>query len=392
MKRLLALCALIAVSAVVTGAVEPGPKSLDLTLTTHSTAPMFALPPGMPPGMTIPGLTDMNKPTRSIDGSAEYRRVPAGSIHVSVPGDLGLAGDRLVLRLSRPEAVSIPDSIPSGRGPAPSGRFQMTTKQYWRPNTAAGPLVNEIDVDLSQYSGADGRMPSRRTMERAMERAGIDRTATGEEDVPNVGPGVGRGAYVLNTGSVTVPIEGFLAAVNVSEPASIMSIDPVAGFELVWQSDPLARGYILHATGMVMEGQSVKEIIKWVSTESTPPERVRDGYEPATTIAADVAAKILLPPGTSRCRVPSGVFTERVNMVTIKVTAVGPDFRTTVDSTLVTVKIRSEWDANWNRMMAEQMNGAGGYGGRGGRPGSGSTGSGRNPYLPPGYEMPDEEY
>lgn len=188
-------------------AAPPAPREYTLELRTSTTAPMFAIP-------AMPGMADPNRPTRTIDGEAVYTGSAIEPIFVTVPASLRLPGNRLDLHVSR--LGPLPDYTPPAGAPgAAGGRMQvdMTIKTYWHPDTAAGPLVERIqaDVDLSAPGGM-GAIPAR-AAERAA--AAADRTASGSENVEPLGA-VGAGAYVLNTGGLTMPLNGFLLPLTVS--------------------------------------------------------------------------------------------------------------------------------------------------------------------------------
>lgn len=349
-KASLVVLALLCATAA-SAAEQPAARVYTLELLTSVTAPMFAMPAGMP---QMPGMPDFGgKPSRTISGSAEYAVAAVEPIHVTVPSSLGLAANRLKLSVSKFEMPEMPSNMPPQRGQA-TGRMEvdMTTKVFWHPETAHGPLTSRIkmDVDLSARPGTPGAVPQR-YLDRVQEQA--DRTAEGSDAVNREGA-PGDGDYVLNTGGFTMPLPGFLQPIKVTKPASIMEINPAQAIELVWEPDTLARGYIVHARGMVMENQKLKEMILWVSTESTPPERVREGYEVATTIADDVRRKILLPPGSTRCTIPGGLFGE-VNMLMITITAVGDDFTGKQGDCVLKGRIRSEWSANRMKGMGAGM-------------------------------------
>lgn len=346
----------------------PRAREYVIELTTSVSAPLFAMPsyPGMPAGM------GGSPPSRSISGEATYFRAAVEPIFVTVPASLGLPSDRLPLRVSRFEGVP---TMPQGTTGGGTQRVQvdMTTKQYWHEVTAHGPLTERIQMDREISTG--GMSVPRSTLDRAA--AELDRTASGSADVERPGS-IGRGSYVLNTGSLAMPLDGFLLPITVTQPASLLGADLSRPLEVTWLPDSGARGWILHGRGMIMEGQTVKEIVLWVSTESTPPERVRDGYDlppglsPSAGIASDVSRRILLPPGTTRCVVPGGLFAN-VDMLTLTVTAIGDDYLGHADSCTLRGRIRSTWTATRMKSMA----------GMGGPPGAGGPGMGQG--MPPGY-------
>ena len=358
MKTMIAL--LLVLLAAPTLAAEPDVvREYMLELMTRVSAPMMAMP-------AYPGMPGMGgaQPSRTLSGEAVYVAAPAASpIFVAVPASLRLRDNRLPLQVTQlPEGMTMP---PAGMGAAPGGRVHIEMKNllWWHPDTAAGPLTESINTDVTMPAhGSRPAMPPAEQLRRV--RAELDRTAEGEENVVPMGT-AGRGDYLLNTGGHTMPLTGFLLPLTVSEPASLATVDLNGPITVAWNNDTLARGYILHAHGMVMQGQQVKETVLWVSTDSCPPERVRTGYEVGTTIANDVRDRILLPPGTTRCVIPPAIFAQ-VDMLTLTLTAVGDDYAADTRGCRYRARIRSEWTATKMRSMGGP--GAGRYGAPTGMP------------------------
>lgn len=373
MKTMIALL-LFVLAAPVLATDAPVVREYTLELMTSVSLPMMAMP-------AYPGMPDAGgaQPSRTISGEAVYATAaPVTPVFVAVPESLQLRDNRLPLQVTQmPEGMLMP---PAGMGAAPGGRMHVEMKNilWWHPDTAAGPLTESIntDVDMSARGGARPAMPSETQLQRV--RAELDRTATGEENVVPL-TAVGRGEYVLNTGGHTMPLAGFLLPLTVTEPASPAAIDVRGPITVVWNSDTAARGYILHARGMVLQGQQVKETVLWVSTDSCPPERVRTGYEAGTTIADDVRDRILLPPGTTRCVIPPAIFAQ-VDMLTLTLTAVGADYAADTRGCRYRARIRSEWTAT--KMPGMGGPGAGRYGAPTGMP-AGYPPAGRSAGYPP---------
>lgn len=323
-------------------AQQPTTKRFYLILTTQTQAMPFAMPniPNMP---NIPGLPDFGKPQRIIDGRAEYAEPAAEPIFVSVPADLKLAQNRLVLKVPQPFAWTATPR--GGVGQPQGGKFKVTNMLYWHPDTAEGPITQSTELDTSQAApppgGADMGPPQLDAGAGAEELA---KRATGQE---NVLPErvVGQGDYALNTGGTAV-LDGFLPAIKVTQPKSLNEIDLTEGIAVEWDAVEGARGYILHAMAMVGGGTGQAQemtTIQWVSTLREPPERVRGGYTVATTIQDDLDNGILLPGDATSCKVPPRVFPAEVSMFTLTVTAIGNDFYSNTDDIVVYGQIRSEW-------------------------------------------------
>jgi hypothetical protein len=347
-RCLLALVSSLLVLALAGGALwaqQPKTEKLTLTLSTETQLLPFKIPdmPGMPK-MPKPG-----EPQRVISGEAAYPTAAVEPIFVTVPADLKLAQNKLVLRVPKPgQGPGVP--TPGQPGQPPQGKMQWSSKLYWHPDTAEGPLTQSVTIDLSQ---AGPMMGPGGGMAQAMGRiaADMEKTATGSEnELPeNV---VGSGQYVLNTGG-TATLDGFLPPVKVTQPEALAEVKLADGFEVEWEPVAGARGYILHAMAMVgqMGQMNNMTIISWVSTLKEPPERVRQDYEQATTIADDLRDGILLSPEATSCKVPPGVFTEEPFMFVLTVTAVGNDFYSDAGGITVRGRIRAKWTSMKMGMM-----------------------------------------
>ncbi len=317
------------------------PTKYVLELSTDTTALPFALPaiPGMP---NIPGLGDMMKPRRLLHGEAVYPTGAVAPIFVTVPGDLKLQNNKLILQVEQPMAGGgqTPGSQGPGTQPQP-GQVQLVTKLYWHPDTAEGPIATDETIDTAQLpQSGPGQMqiPSTQWQQIQAER---DRTATGTTDTlpDNV---VGQGNYTLNTGDLTMPLAGFLPPLKVTSPVALNEVNLPDGIEVKWNPVPGTRGFILHGLSMTREGNK-STIIRWVSTLQEPPPRVQDDYQQETTIADDLANGLLLPPETVSCQVPAGIFPEKPDMFMLDVIAVGQDYYDHLNGVTLVGKIRARW-------------------------------------------------
>lgn len=326
-------------------------RTLYITLHTRTT-PGMAIP-NLPPGLNIPGLSGGT--TKSIDGRAVYANRAVDPIFLTVPADLKLPNNRLVLAVPKP-ADATPDKPEKPDTPGEEKEMTVTvvSKLYWHPEKAEGPITEEFTGKTTLGAGPMGGAPN---LARLAEDREAEKEATGDK-TPLPPAVVGSGDYVLNTGGMA-PLDGFLPALKVSAPESINKVEPAEGFKLKWDPVAGARGYIIHCTGMNFEetGDNATKMTTtvWVSTRDEPPARVRYGYAQATTISDDLAAGILLPGDTTECVVPPGMF-EDVMMFTVEVIAVGNDFYSSTDGLTVFGRIRSEWSA-------QRMAGMGNMGG-----------------------------
>lgn len=324
-----------------------------IELVTQTMAMPFKMPAmeGMP---NIPGLTDMFAPKRRVAGEATYPNKAVEPVFVTAPTDLGLPQNKLPLRVAKPAQGEGRE----GAGGTGTGKVQLTVKLFWGCGRARGPIENSINFDTSKVrmSGGKKGMPG---ADWGQSREWNDKTATGsEEKLP--AKVVGKGQYVLNTNGTAV-LDGFLPPIKVTQPESLAEANIAEQLEVAWEPVNGARGYILHAMGMTMQGQQIKGLVNWVSTASEPPERVRNDYEQATTIADDLKNGILLSSDTTSCTIPAGIF-RGIDTFVLTVTAVGNDYFDRTVGLTVVGKIRSKWTCVKSKEM-EGMQGMPGMGG-----------------------------
>jgi hypothetical protein len=140
---LLCLVCLFAVSAVTAVfAQQPPTKTLYVSLTTRT----MQMPkiPGLPPGMKIPGMGD--SATRSVSGRALYAVKPVEPIYVTVPADLKLPNNRLVLSVPKSGPGTTEPGEETPGQPAKPGSMEMTNKLYWHPDQAKGPVTETVKM------------------------------------------------------------------------------------------------------------------------------------------------------------------------------------------------------------------------------------------------------
>ncbi len=351
MSRVLGVVLVVVLCAGVSSAQQPKTEKLVLELLTKTMAMPFKMPviPNMP---NLPNMPKFGEPQRIIRGEANYPTQAVEPIFVSVPADLKLAGNKLVLTVPKPmTAPPGPAAGPGGQKP-PGGKFEFTSNLYWHPDTAEGPITHTIQADFSGAGPGPGRMGPQAPRFNVGPLVAIEKTATGEESKLPAAV-IGNGQYVLNTGG-TAALDGFLSPIKVTQPESLAEVDLAQGIDVEWEAVTGARGYILHAMGM--EGAlggpvQATKITLWVSTLQEPPQRVQQDYEQATTIADDLRDGILLPATATACKVPPNVFTGKYSMFILTVTAVGNDFYSVEDGITVRGKIRAEWQGMKMAMM-----------------------------------------
>lgn len=321
-------------------AQQPPTRTMYVTLTTRIDAPMRMM--GMPAMPQIPGMPT-GEPVRSITGRALYEQDAVEPIFITVPEDLRLPDNRLVLHLPQPTTIEPGDGEPTQTQPTKPVTMQVTNAIYWHPDVAEGPISETVTIQTgggpAGPMGMGMAMPDLSRIVREID----NRQAEGSEtNLPaTVG---GRGDYVLNTGG-TATLDGFLPPLQMRSP-DMAQLTPAEGIAVEWEPVAGARGYLVSATGMNMDAGDEDNMkmtsISWYSTLNEPPVRIRGGYQQETTIADDLRDGVLLPGDTTSCLIPAGIFDD-VMMLTIRVEAIGNDFYSHENGITVFGTIRSEW-------------------------------------------------
>ena len=348
----LGLLGLVLMASVASAQQRPSKYVLHITTTTMALPFKMPVIPNMP---NIPGVTDMGAPKRAVSGEATYPDGAVAPIFVTVPGDLKLPANKLVLEVPKRTTGTAGTDATGGTGDQAGGKFEMTSKVYWHPDEAKGPIEDHASVDMSKFktkgAGARGG-PMAMDWDKIM--SDLEKTATGSSDkLPKTV--VGQGNYVLNTGDIAMELAGFLPPLTVTSPESLNDVKLSEGVDLQWEAVPGARGFIVQASGMTEMSKTAMTAIMWVSTLAEPPQRVRHDYEQKTTIADDLQNGILLPAGTTSCKIPAGIFPDELSMFTVNVIAVGADYYDKTQGTTTIGKIRSKWTG-----MKMAMGGMGG--------------------------------
>lgn len=340
-SRCVVLAVFLIVAIAASAQQQPPTQTFYLTLLTKIDMPMKM--PGMPNLPQMPGMPT-GKPQREISGRATYGATPVAPIFVTVPADLKLPNNKLVLEIPK----SVTGTGPEGEEgtPANEGKTNdvtLTNKLYWHPDQAKGPETETFSIKGGKVQGGGGMMGMKMPDLSKLADLDLNREASGANGkLPdNV---VGSGDYTLNTGGQAT-MTGYLAPLKVTMPANV---DPSAGILVKWESVPNARGYLLSATGMEMtggEGQATKmTTTSWFSTLVKPPLRIRSGYQQETTIADDLKNGILLPADTTSCLIPAGIFDD-VMFLNLRLEAVGNDFYSKERNITTFGTIRSQWQS-----------------------------------------------
>jgi len=315
-------------------------KTLYVTLLTKTQQPMKI--PGMENMPAMPGMPT-GAPTWNVIGRAKYDQKPVEPLFVTVPAELKLPNNKLMLHLPKVMPGEQGQGEEGEQGPGTTKNMEMVNKLYWHPDEAKGPVTESLKIKGGKMSGTG--MPGMAMPDLGNIIAELEgHEASGSESKLPVNV-KGQGNYVCNTGG-TATLDGFLPPLQVTSP-DMSKLTPETGILVKWQPITGARGYLISATGMNVgnadEDNMKMTSISWFSTLVQPPMRIRGGYQQETTIADDLANGILLPGNTTSCKIPGGIFND-VMMLMIRVEAVGNDFYSKTGGTTVFGTIRSEWD------------------------------------------------
>ncbi|MCE5238800.1 hypothetical protein LLH23_09950 [bacterium] len=318
-------------------AQQPPTKTLHVVISTEVQAPMVI--PGMPAvPMQIPGMGGGGV-QHTISARALYDQTPVEPVFLTVPTDLQLADNRLPLHVPKSTTAGGQGDQGGQGGDGTPQTVEFVNKLYWHPDQAEGPITESLKVQTGGRGRAGRGGPAMPDLSRLVDEM-MGKEATGDEG--KLPPTVkGLGDYVCNTGG-TATLDGFLPEIKVTAPdmGKLKLQEPTT---VTWEPVPGARGYLLIATGMQVEGGGQKMTsTSWFSTLVQPPLRIRGGYQQETTIADDLNNGILLPGDTTRCVIPGGIFTD-INMLTLRVQAIGNDFYSHAGGVTVFGTIRSEW-------------------------------------------------
>lgn len=217
------------------------------------------------------------------------------------------------LKLQAPAAVpgQPPDpgdeGVVSEREPErPQGRLLM----YWGCGSTVRPGQPKV-LDMAHLSPADLKsfFVSRRATQRGAHSAAGRPVWPSREDtrmVPAQASLVGEHAF----SGVGVP-EGFRfqipAAQDLMPPLQIQQVaQPDGATELSWSPLPTARAYFIAAMGSAGEG--TQDAVFWTSSELPDTGFGLMDYQTNPAVDRWLKDKVLLPPASSRCSIPKGVF------------------------------------------------------------------------------------
>ena len=343
------------------------------------------MPPGMA-GMMPPGMQGGKRMKLDL-GSSQAPRGESRATHAIPPGlAMGPSLPLVTPRIERAPAREVDEEREYER---PKGRMLI----YWgcgETVRAGQPAI----IDFANMNSQDAA--------RAFRSRGISRPR---------GPAPGRnrtyGTWQNEEDSRPVPANGSLRGdhtvggnyspeirFSVGEQYDFMqavAFDPVrktpaGAFAVKWGSVPTATGYFATAMG---QGDNQNDMVMWSSSEVQEMGQVLMDYIPPAEVERLIREKVVMPPQTTECTVPAGIFKSDASMLNFiaygnELNLVHPprpkDPKQTWEQEWA-VKLRLKSTAM--TMLAEREGG-----GRRGRSSSPQRGSAPPPQSPPQADVP----
>ena len=268
------------------------------------------LPPGM--GSLMPPGMQGGKRMKLDLGSSQQARGDAHAAHAIPPG-LAM-GQSLPLVTPRGERTPVRERDEEPEYERPKGRMLI----YWGCGEAVRP-GQPVIMDFASLNPQDAA--------RAFRSRGISRPR---------GPAPGRnrtyGTWPNQEDSRPIPPAGSLRGdhtisgnyspeirFSVGERHDFMeavTFDPVrktpgGAFAVKWRSVPTATGYFATAIG---QGDKQNDLVTWSSSEVQEMGQVLMDYIPPAEVERLIREKVVMPPQTTECTVPAGVFKGEASM------------------------------------------------------------------------------
>jgi hypothetical protein len=269
------------------------------------------MPPGMG-GLMPPGMQGGKRMKLDL-GSSQQAGGEARAAHAIPPGlSMGQSLPLLTPRIERAPPVRERDEEPEFE--RPKGRMLI----YWGCGETVRP-GQPVIIDFASLNPQDAA--------RAFRSRSISRPR---------GPAPGRnrtyGAWPNQEDSRAIPAAGSLRGEHaisgnyspeirfaVDERHDFMdavAFDPVrktsgGAFAVKWKAVPTATGYFATAMG---QGESQNDLVTWSSSEVQEMGQVLMDYIPPAEVERLIREKVVMPPQTTVCTVPAGVFKSDASM------------------------------------------------------------------------------
>lgn len=263
-------------------------------------------------GKNVFGNTQTGAPGRWVDVTLSTRRNPALKEGTqAVPAGTGLAPS---LKLVSPKVQTPPppddEQVVDQPFERPKGKLYL----YWGCSEtvrAGQPAV--LDMATATPQDYAKFFVSRRATQRGAHLAAGRPVWPNDDDsrmVPATASLGGEHAYAG---------EGVPASFRFSIPAAqdlmpaiaLKQTDAGGATRLEWTALPTARAYFLAAMGARGDSDDQPEMVFWSSSELPEIGMGLADYQTNPAVDGWLKEKVLLPPSTTRCAVPAGIFGEQ---------------------------------------------------------------------------------
>jgi hypothetical protein len=265
------------------------------------------------------GNTQAGLAGRWMDVTLSSRRQPQlGEALMSVPQTSGLAPTlKLVPPRDAPAAPQQPrgdeESVTSEHE-KPKGKVSL----YWGCGDTVRPgqprvvdFANALPADLMQVFNG------RRATQRGTHSAAGRPLWPSEADPRKIPDGTSL-AGEMGFKAEGLP-EGFRftlpAAQDLMPPLELQQADAAGATQLHWTALPTARGYFAAVMGAAGKQNDEANLVLWTSSELPDSGFGLVDYQTNPAVDRWLKDKVLLPPSTTSCTVPSGIFTGGAGML-----------------------------------------------------------------------------
>ena len=268
------------------------------------------MPPGMG-GLMPPGMQGGKRMKLDL-GSSQQAGGDAHAVHAIPPGlSMGQSLPLLTPRIERAPARERDDEPEFER---PKGRMLI----YW----GCGETVRPGQPVIIDFASLNSQDASRAFRSRSISRPrgpapGRNRTYgtwPNQDDSRPIPPaGSLRGDHAIS-GNYSPEIR--FAVDERHDFMDAVAFDPVrktsgGAFAVKWKGVPAATGYFATAMG---QGDSQNDLVTWSSSEVQEMGQVLMDYIPPAEVERLIREKVVMPPQTTECTVPAGVFKSDASM------------------------------------------------------------------------------
>ena len=320
---------------------------------------------GMPDLGALGGLANRMMGNQAPRGYPQARNIPGSTgkvLDIAMHNSLrpGVAAEQFV-----PAGLAVGKSLPlvppppgeqaSHREPVTTPDIEVTIRQYWGCGATVRPGQPKVmTVRLKGGKpGVDGSLaPSLFVPDRDIDTNPSyalwpnQRNSRGVSDRSSM---VGQHRITGDGVPASLQFDLGQAADFMAKPGLQTQGELADSIALSWQSVDRARAYYL--AGMAMQDE--RNFVVWSSSEVAGAGQELVNYLTGTYIDRWLKQKVLLPPTTTRCAIPQGIFKPTGNsaaqgggMATVNLIAYGPETNITWPPRPADPK--APWDPEWN--------------------------------------------